>query len=129
MVPVGVQPGTNVVQIPDLDHVGWYQFGALPGEMGSAALVGHVDGAGRTGVFWRLRDLVPGDEVVVHFADATTRAFRVTGRTEVSKQALPTDLFTRAGPPRLSLITCGGSFDRATGHYLDNVVVVAEPLS
>ena len=30
---------------------------------------------------------------------------------------------TRA--PELRLITCGGPFDQATGHYLDNVVVFA----
>jgi hypothetical protein len=32
--------------------------------------------------------------------------------------------------PVLRLITCGGSFDRATGHYRDNVIVdasLAEP--
>jgi hypothetical protein len=27
--------------------------------------------------------------------------------------------------PELRLITCGGPFDDATGHYLDNVVVFA----
>jgi hypothetical protein len=27
--------------------------------------------------------------------------------------------------PTLRLITCGGAFDRATGHYLDNTIVFA----
>jgi hypothetical protein len=27
--------------------------------------------------------------------------------------------------PELRLVTCGGAFDRATGHYVDNVVVHA----
>jgi hypothetical protein len=27
---------------------------------------------------------------------------------------------------RLRLITCGGAFDRRSGHYLDNVVVYAD---
>jgi hypothetical protein len=31
----------------------------------------------------------------------------------------------RTRRPALRLITCGGSFDRSTGHYRDNVVVYA----
>jgi hypothetical protein len=42
---------------------------------------------------------------------------------------LPLDrLFAREGPPRLTLITCGGPFLAEFGSYRDNVVVVAEPL-
>jgi hypothetical protein len=29
----------------------------------------------------------------------------------------------------LRLITCGGSFDRSTGHYRDNVIVYAKGAS
>jgi hypothetical protein len=31
------------------------------------------------------------------------------------------------GPPKLALVTCGGPFVSATGHYLDNVIVWATP--
>jgi hypothetical protein len=45
-----------------------------------------------------------------------------------AKSSAPLDrLFARDGPPRLTLVTCGGSFDRGTGHYRDNVVVTATP--
>ena len=37
-------------------------------------------------------------------------------------------LFTRSGPPRLTLITCGGPFLPEFRSYRDNVVVVAEPV-
>lgn len=39
--------------------------------------------------------------------------------------ALPADLFVNSGPPKLALVTCGGPFDAATRHYLDNVIVWA----
>jgi hypothetical protein len=127
VVSVGLEPGTNQLQIPDIDHVGWYELGPNPGDAGSAVLVGHVDGDGRPGVFWRLGELVPGDIVTVR--DATgAHDFRVTGREQVAKSALSADLFSRDGPPRLALITCGGAFDGSSGHYLDNVVVVATPV-
>ena len=126
IVAVGVEPGTNAMQIPGLDDVGWYQYGSLPGdETGTAVLVGHVDGDGRPGVFANLRDLAPGDPFTVTQPDGSARTFVVTGLQQFDKQALPSDLFARGGPPRLALITCGGPFDPATGHYLDNVVVVA----
>jgi hypothetical protein len=34
-------------------------------------------------------------------------------------------VFGPSPDPLLRLITCGGSFDRSTGHYRDNVVVTA----
>jgi hypothetical protein len=44
-----------------------------------------------------------------------------------AKTRLPPSLFDTAGPPRLALVTCGGPFDSATGHYLDNIIVWAVP--
>jgi hypothetical protein len=129
VAPVDLQPGTNVIEVPEIDKVGWWELGPRPGEDGSSLLVGHVDGSGKPGVFWRLRQLVPGDLVSIGYADGSTRSFRVSGRAQLSKQALPPDLFSREGAARLTIITCGGSFNRVTGHYVDNVVVVAEPVS
>jgi hypothetical protein len=34
-------------------------------------------------------------------------------------------VYGRAGYPSLRLITCGGPFDQATGHYVDNIIVYA----
>ena len=125
--PVGVAPGTNAIVVPPLDRVGWYEYAARPGASGAAVLLGHVDGRGREGVFFRLGSLAPGNAVQVRFADGSTRMFHVTGRAEYPKSELPADYFSRSGPSRLVLITCGGAFDSSTRHYRDNVVVVAAP--
>jgi hypothetical protein len=59
-------------------------------------------------------------------ADGKTARFAVLRRIEVPKDTFPTDRAYGALPdPGPRLITCGGSFDRATGHYLDNVIVFA----
>jgi hypothetical protein len=34
-------------------------------------------------------------------------------------------IWNRTDRPVLRLITCGGSFDRETGHYRDNIIVYA----
>ncbi len=50
-------------------------------------------------------------------------------RLQVDKDELPTqELFRVTGTPTLTLITCGGSFDRSVRHYEDNIVVRAVPL-
>jgi hypothetical protein len=43
------------------------------------------------------------------------------------KTQLPPSLWVSTGTPKLALVTCGGPFDSATGHYLDNVIVWAAP--
>ncbi len=54
--------------------------------------------------------------------------YEVVGRRQYLKTRVPLGaLFARTGAPRLTLITCGGSFDRATRSYLANVVVTAVP--
>ena len=45
----------------------------------------------------------------------------------MSKAALPTNIYTRTGSPKLVLVTCGGPFDAKIGHYRDNIVVTAVP--
>jgi Sortase domain len=125
--PVGVEPGTNAIEVPPLDRVGWYEYAARPGAAGSSVLLGHVDGSGREGVFFRLGSLGPGSPVQVRFADGSLRGFHVIGRAEYQKSALPAEYFSKAGPSRLVLITCGGAFDASTRHYRDNVVIVAVP--
>ena len=129
IAPVGVEAGTGNVQVPtDVDTVGWYRFGPSPGTDGSAVLLGHVDSRTQgLGVFFRLRELVPGDLVHVDFADGPPATFRVVARRSYPKSELPATLFERAGRPILALVTCGGSFDAATGSYQDNVVVFAVP--
>jgi Sortase domain len=114
---------------PSPEQVAWYEHGPAPGEAGSAVLAAHVDWDGRRGPFFTL-DSVPADAVVVTtLADGREVSYRVVRVERVAKAELPRDeIFARDGPPRLVLITCGGSFDRDRGHYADNVVLFAELL-
>jgi len=127
VVPVGVEPDGDM-EVPSADDVGWYRFGPQPGAPGSAVLAAHVDYDGREGAFFRLADLAPGDTVTVTDGDGRTAGFVVEEVRQVAKEDLgETDVFDRRGEPRLSLITCGGDFDRDRRSYRDNVVVTAVP--
>ena len=128
VVAVGVDARGEMAVPEDVRQTGWYRFGPAPGSAaGSSVVSGHVDDKvqGR-GAFYRLVDLAVGDPVVVTTAAGADLAFRVSAVRRIPKSTLPVDeLFARDGPPHLTLVTCGGTFDRALGSYRDNVVVTA----
>jgi hypothetical protein len=105
--------------------VAWYQPGPTPGEVGDAVIAGHLDWTTGPAVFWRLGTLRPGAAVTVVRANGSQAHFIVDGTSMMSYNA-PTDgLFTRDGPPSLTLITCAGAWDRQRGTYLQRLVVHA----
>jgi hypothetical protein len=127
---VGVRSDGAMALPDDVDRVGWYRFGPVPGADGSAVIAGHVDDAEQgLGALAPLREAAVGQEVQVLDGAGTTTRWRIASRELIEKQVLPLDrLFTRDGPPRLTLITCGGPFLPEFRSYRDNVVVVAEPV-
>ena len=128
--PVGVRDDGQMAIPDDVDRVGWYRFGPVPGGEGSAVLAGHVDDREQgLGELAPLREAEVDAEVLVTDAAGDPTRWRVVSREQVDKQALPVDrLFAREGPPRLVLVTCGGEFLPELGGYESNVVVVAELL-
>jgi len=106
---------------------GWYQDGVVPGAVGPAVIAGHVDSGTAPAVFVDLAKLVPGDEVSVTLSTGSVETFRVTGSERTPKATFPTsDVYGASPTPSLRLITCDGTFDRSTGHYVDNLIVFAD---
>ncbi|MEH3077322.1 MAG: class F sortase [Quadrisphaera sp.] len=128
---VGAAEDGSVVVPDDGARTGWWDPGAAPGDGdGSVVLVGHVDTPAGPGALFRLRESEVGQDVVVTDAAGEQHVYRTSAKAQFSKAELPTaELFTSAGPARLVLISCGGAFDRASRHYTDNVVVVADRVS
>lgn len=121
----------NIMQVPvpgpHYNEAAWYKHSVGPGSAGPAIIVGHVDSAAQgPSVFFDLADLRPGDDIMVARADGLTARFRVDTVGRYAKVDFPTSLvYAHTDRAELRLITCGGAFDGATGHYLDNVVVFA----
>ncbi len=116
---------------PDPREVGWYRFGALPGDsQGSAVLGGHVDSVRYgTGPLERLAEVRPGARVTVTSADGERLRYRVTSVERIAKAALPVDrLFDPTVPHRLVVVTCGGLYLPEAGGYEDNIVMIADPV-
>lgn len=115
------------LEVPtDFAVAGWYTLGPAPGEAGPAIIAGHVDSRRGPAVFYRLGELRRGDRVEVQRGDGGVVTFAVQSVERFPKDAFPTERVYAPSPyADLRLITCGGTFNRATGHYRDNVVVFA----
>ncbi|KUN28236.1 sortase [Streptomyces antibioticus] len=108
--------------------VGWYADGTRPGAAGTALMVGHVDTETRPAVFYKLSSVKPGETVRVIRDDGKVAEFTVDDVQVVARdhfdaqQAYGT---RQSGRAELRLVTCGGTFDRASRSYTANVIVSA----
>ncbi len=134
----------NVMESPDEPcDVAWYDFTSYPGFGSNAVFSGHVDwfnlgsqgcrcdspgGCGGPGgaVFWDLQNMVMGDLVEVRLQDGTVYQYEVISRRQVSGSADFREIVSATEKEIITLITCGGTFNRDIGHYNDRVVIQAE---
>ncbi len=107
--------------------VAWYEnLGAL-GVIGNVVMAGHIDywNVGPA-VFYTLDELAEGDEVDVTGADGEVYTYRVDWVRQYDADNAPLEeIVGRTTDDNLTLITCGGTFDYATGEYLQRTVVRA----
>lgn len=127
---LGLNPDGTVEVPTDVAQPGWFHLGPSPGQAGSAVILGHVDSYLGPGVFFKLPQLIAGDKVDVSLADGVTAHFVVDTVVMYAKAQFPTSLvYAPHGYSALQLVTCGGTFDPETGHYLSNVVVYTSLVS
>jgi hypothetical protein len=119
----------GALQVPtDYTKVGWFSSSAVPGDPGSAVMVGHVDDRNGPAVFGHLDQLKPGDVIEVGRSDGGTARFGVDSVETFAKDNLPTErVYGPTTTPTLRLMTCGGPFDTGSLNYRDNIVVFATP--
>ncbi|WBQ03513.1 class F sortase [Kribbella sp. CA-293567] len=125
VVAVGVR-GDRSLMLPPVGQVGWWTGGSVPGQVGTTVLAAHLDDdQGRVGVFAGIGQLPASSRIVIETI-AGTASYRVSSVQTYRKTSLPKSLFSRVGPARLVMITCGGSYVPGRG-YSDNIVVTAVP--
>ncbi|MEA2478707.1 MAG: hypothetical protein QOJ07_629 [Thermoleophilaceae bacterium] len=122
----GLDAQPTGLELPRSGRAGWWRGGPRPGEPGRAVIVGHLDSTHAADVFARVPYLKPGQPIGVLDSAGRQHLYRVVGVTRVEKANFPTEaVYGRTTRPVLVLITCGGPYDRALGHYRDNVLVYA----
>lgn len=109
--------------------VAWYPQTATLGEQGNVVMAGHVDfwNVGPS-VFFNVRDLVEGDEIVLTGENGSSYTYAVDWVDTFLIEELTTggvleDVTGHTDTRSVTLITCGGEFDYVNGEYLSRMVV------
>ena len=124
--PLGLNDDQTISVPKSYEEVGWYKLGASPGEMGTAAILGHVDSYQGPAVFFSLGQLAPGDSIFVTRADGTEAEFEVEYFERYKQDEFPTErVYTPTSYASLRLITCSGIFSKGEQRYTHNLVVYA----
>lgn len=127
----------NYPEVPDSgSDVAWYTFSVPPGQGSNAVFSGHVDwyywGMPVEGVFYHLRELKIGDEILLDLEDGSRLRYTVTGNVAVSyDDPNVIDVMNPTAKDVITLITCGGTWQRDYsnpngGNYSHRVIVRAE---
>ncbi len=95
----------------------WYKYGPSPGDMGNAIINGHKSWKGERGVFYELKNMSPGDEVVVKMDDGSYLYWYVETVNVYNRDEVPIEVMEpRWGEaPMLTLISCTGTWDAVAG--------------
>ena len=134
VVRTSMDASRSIIVPEDVLLTGWFDGSRrLGARQGSTVIVGHRDSASQgSGALYAIEELSIGSRITVLGLDGTAYDFTVDSVEFVDKATLPREaprIFTRSGPYRLVLITCGGDFDASAGSYLSNVIITAAPAS
>jgi sortase (surface protein transpeptidase) len=127
--PVGMDAQGRMGTPSQSTNVAWYRLGSAPGDVGDAVIAGHLDWTSGPAVFWYLGRVRRGDVITVARADGSSVQFVTDATSTVPYDSSTDSLFTKQGPPSLTLITCAGVWDRQRGTYLQRLVVHATLLA
>jgi LPXTG-site transpeptidase (sortase) family protein len=126
IVRVGMDASERMVVPTNARDVAWLDQGGIPGRTQNVVLAGHIAYNRIAGSFNRIKDLRPGDEIIVAIESRQLR-YRVVFNCSFPRDTTLAERimgYTRA--PSLTLISCGGVFDTAARTHTDRIAVRAE---
>lgn len=134
ILPMGVTKD-NAIDAPKTAwDTGWYKDGTKPGSgLGAALIDGHVNDAFNTpGVFAGLSELAIGDTVVILRGDDTRLVYSVASVDQEPLERIDMESLLRSADltkEGVTLITCGGIYNKKLGTYGDRIIVKAVRVS
>lgn len=124
--PYGLDESGAMAVPEDGETVAWFEPGTKPGAKGNAVLAAHVDDYTGPAIFFYLKDLEVGDEIIVEDGDQTL-TFVVTGKEAYPYNEAPIrTIFGPANNQQLNLITCTGLYDRKTNNHQERLVIYSQ---
>jgi len=125
---VGVDKQGNM-DVPRTNYtVAWYKLGYFPGTHGNTVIAGHLDTkSGAPAVFYRLKQLHPGDKIILETSDEKKFTYRVTTVTHYPNNKFPLEkVFGSSLTNKLNLITCEGNYNTLTKNYSHRTVLFSD---
>lgn len=125
---IGLTPD-GAMGVPTIPrNVAWFDLGPRPGEVGSAAIAGHVNWYnGAKAVFVNLSKLKKGDKIIITDDRGVTTTFVVRRlRTYNYNEDAPDVFSSEDGKAHLNLITCIGVWNKKLKSYSKRLVVFAD---
>lgn len=119
---MGILPNGDLdVPSGKTNSIGWYAAGTTPGEVGSAVLDAHVYAA-----FKNLHSAKVGQDIFVTMDSGAVLHFKITQKKTLPLNKISADeFFNDTSGKNLHLITCAGTYSRATGTYSHRLLVYA----
>lgn len=127
---VGVDQNKEIAVPGNIHVAGWFNQTVVPGEKGLSILDGHVTGRVNNGIFKDLIKMKTGDVFKIEYGNGSSKEFKVVKSVDIEVAKAAGVLFSQEpGIERqVNLITCSGKFDKKTQHYLNRLIVIAQPV-
>lgn len=124
---VGITKRGNMAAPRSYYTVGWYKYGTVPGEVGSAVLAGHLNnGLAMPGVFSNLDEAKVGDDIIVETSEGKELHYMVTRKDVYNFDTKVPEVFDEDNARLLRLITCTGNWIAQYKTHGQRLVVTAQ---
>lgn len=129
IVRVGVDTSETMVVPHNARDVAWLDQGPFPGDTRNVVLAGHINYSRQQGSFGRLQQMQPGDIVEIDM-DGKHYQFRITWTCLFDRSSGEAErIMGTTNVPSVTLISCGGVFDRSARTHNKRVAVRGELVS
>lgn len=108
--------------------VGWYDGSVIPGEEGTALLIGHVFGTTKSGVFGRIHNVQLGDGIRIERGDGQVIDYTVQEIEHISREEFTLEQALKpieGSKSSLHLLTHSGRYDVRTNKYEKRILIRA----
>ena len=126
IVRVGIDKNKKMVVPRNARDVAWLDQGKWAGQTNNIVLAGHINWSGQDGSFKRIGELKRGHDI---FAKMNGKSwhFKVTWNCTFPRETEYADqIMGYTDVPSVTLVSCGGEFNRAEGTHEKRIVVRAE---
>jgi LPXTG-site transpeptidase (sortase) family protein len=128
ILPLGTTTGNQIAVPASIYAAGWYNLSSLPGKSGAMLIYGHVSSWSTPGIFYNLKNLVPGDKIEVEQGNDLLYTYTVVKTVVYNYQNVDMNAVLKpviSGKPGLNLVTCTGSVIESLHEFSQRLVVFA----